>query len=132
MPSSRYGGVYMDITTLDFQQARIKQILFKSQLRSVLYGVREPTPGLFSPQENALAQWINAVVKPQHSNRPEMRQIEQLLGHMLETGRILVAQYQRGQIEEARQGLGQIDRVAEQILTLLQQLPQSASAAARV
>ena len=54
----------MDITNLDFQQARIKQVLFKSRLRSILYGVREADPSLFSLQQNPLGQWLTTTVKP--------------------------------------------------------------------
>jgi hypothetical protein len=113
--------------SLDIQQARIKHILFKSQLRSVLYGVREPTEALFSMQGNALAQWLQAEVKPLHGSRPEMREAERVMRQILNTGRDLVAQYQRGQIEEARRGLSQVDAYGEQLLALLQQLPTNAA-----
>ena len=116
----------MDVNTLDFQQARIKQILFKSQLRSVLYGVREADEALFSPQGNALGQWLNAVIKPKFPMRPEVREAERLLQDMLRTGQDLAAQYRRGQIEEARRGLTQIDRIGEQLVTVLQKLGQGA------
>jgi hypothetical protein len=122
----------MDINTLDFQQARIKQILFKSQLRSVLYGVREADDALFSPQSNALGQWLGAVVTPKYPGRPEVREAERLLQQMLSTGRDLAAQYGRGQIEEARRGLTQIDRVGEQLVTVLQKLGKGAGPLAAV
>lgn len=64
----------MDVNTLDLQQARIKQILFKSQLRSVLYGVREADEGMFSAQNCALGQWLSTVIKPKFGGRPEVRQ----------------------------------------------------------
>lgn len=112
----------MDLNTLDFQQARIKQILFKSQLRSVLYGVREVDEALFSPQSNVLGQWLGTVVKPKYPGRPEVREAEHLLHEMLRIGRDLTSQYRRGQIEEARHGLAQIDRVGEQLVSTLQKL----------
>jgi hypothetical protein len=112
----------MDTAALDFQQARIKQILFKSQLRSVLYGVREPTDALFSPRENALGQWLTTVVKPQYGTHPEMQEADRLLRQMLETGRELVAQYQRGHIEEARRGMARVDGHGEQLLAVLGKL----------
>ena len=114
----------MDSNSLDFQQARIKQILFKSQLRSVLYGVREADDALFSPQGNALGQWLSTVIKPKFPLRAEVREAERLLQNMLRTGQDLAAQYRRGQIEEARLGLTQIDRIGEQLVTVLQKLGQ--------
>lgn len=118
----------MDITNLDFQQARIKQVLFKSRLRSVLYGVREADDDLFSMQKNPLGEWLNTIVKPRYGAYPEVREIERTLQRMLDSGRTLVQQYQRGQLEESRTGLEQIDTYAEQIAGLLQKLEQSKTA----
>jgi hypothetical protein len=112
----------MDLNALDFQQARIKQILFKSQLRSVLYGVKEPDASLFAPQGTALGQWISNVVKPKFPNRLEVVETERLLQQLLSTGRDLVALYQRGQIDEARRGMSQIDRLGDQLVAQLEKL----------
>ncbi|TGE27933.1 hypothetical protein [Hymenobacter metallicola] len=115
----------MDITTLDFQQARIKQVLFKSRLRSVLYGVREADSSLFSLRDNPLAQWLQTVVKPKYGARPEVLEIERALQNMLSTSQKLATQYQRGHIEESRAGLEQVDVYANQIEKLLQQLERA-------
>lgn len=120
----------MDISTLDFQQARIKQVLFKSRLRSVLYGVREPDATLFVLRDNPLGQWLYTVVKPKYSTYPEVRDIERILQSMLDTGRDLVAQFQRGRIEEARAGLEKVEQYATQIETLLLKLEQHSRAVA--
>lgn len=112
----------MDLNSLDFQQARIKQILFKSQLRSVLYGVREADEALFSAQGNALGLWLSTQVKPRYPGRSEVREAERLFQQLIGTGRELTAQYQRGQIDEARRGLSQIDRIGEELVLVLQQL----------
>ncbi|RTQ48864.1 hypothetical protein EJV47_14805 [Hymenobacter gummosus] len=112
----------MDLTSLDFQQARIKQVLFKSRLRSVLYGVREADPTLFSVRDNPLGQWLETIVKPRYGTMPQVREIERLLQDTLNTGQALVRQYQRGQIEEARKGLEQVESRTEQIDALLQSM----------
>ena len=112
----------MDLTSLDFQQARIKQVLFKSRLRSVLYGVREADATLFSFRDNPLGQWLDTIVKPRYGTFPEVREIERLLHDTLSTGQSLVRQYQRGQIEEARKGLEQVESRTEQIDALLQSM----------
>jgi hypothetical protein len=115
----------MDITTLDFQQARIKQVLFKSRLRSVLYGVREAEPALFSLRENPLGQWLQTVVKPKYGHRPEVQEIERAIQNMLTTSQKLVSQYQRGHIEESRAGLEQVDVYSDQIEKLLQKIERA-------
>ena len=115
----------MALSTLDFQQARIKQVLFKSRLRSVLYGVREADATLFSLAENPFGQWLNAVVKPHYATRPEVRAMEQTLQATLQAGQSLVQQYQRGQIEEARTGLSVVNTYADKMEELLQSLEKA-------
>ena len=105
----------MALSTFDFQQARVKQVLFKSRLRSVLYGVRQPEPSLFSATDSPLGQWLHTVLKPAYGTRPEVRETERLLQQQLQAGQELAARYQRGQIEEARAGLDRINALADQI-----------------
>lgn len=116
----------MALTALDFQQARVKQVLFKSRLRSVLYGVREAEPSLFQLSENPLGQWLSTVLKPAYGQRPEVAGIERLLRQTLDTGQALVRQHQRGEMDQARQGLEQIERLATQIDTLLTTIEKGA------
>ena len=114
----------MELSKLDFQQARIKQVLFKSRLRSVLYGVREPDASLFSLRDNPLGEWLHTVIRPQYGTTPQFQRLEQELQKMLLTGQDLVRQYQRGQLEESRAGMERLDAHAARIETLLQELEQ--------
>lgn len=119
----------MNPSSLDFQQARIKQVLFKSRLRSVLYGVREADDGLFVLRDNPLGHWFETVIRPAYSTRPEAHELERTIQRMLDTGQELVKQYRRGQIEEARAGLDRVDAHAARIDGLLQTLEQAARSA---
>ncbi|GAA4354666.1 hypothetical protein GCM10023185_16700 [Hymenobacter saemangeumensis] len=112
----------MALSHLDFQQARIKQVLFKSRLRSVLYGVREAEPELFSVAHSPLGEWIQTVVKARFGTSAQVRELERLLKQMLDKGQELAALYQRGKIEEARAGLEQIDGYSRRIELALQSL----------
>lgn len=116
----------IDLTKLDFQQALIKQVLFKSRLRSILYGVRPADDSLFSPEGNPLSQWLHEVMIPRYGYLVEVNTMEDVLQQMLETGHRLVRQYQQGRIQEAREGLSQIDRYSDQITNLLRSLEQAA------
>ena len=109
----------MPLSSFDFQQARVKQVLFKSRLRSVLYGVREAEPGLFQLQENPLSQWIQTALHPEHGTHPEVRELDHTVRQMLSAGQDLTTRYQRGQVEDARTGLDKIDAFANQIDVLL-------------
>ena len=118
----------MPLSSFDFQQARVKQVLFKSRLRSVLYGVRVAEPNLFSYADNPLGQWIQTELKPVLGHRPAVGELERALQQMLRTSQDLAARYQRGQIEEARAGLDQVNAFADQIERLLLNLEQAISA----
>jgi len=118
----------MPLTSFDFQQARVKQVLFKSRLRSVLYGVREAEPALFSLAENPLGQWLQTSLKPQLGTQPAVHELERTLQQMLRTGQDLATRYQRGEIEEARAGLDQVNGYADRIEALLHTLEQGALA----
>jgi hypothetical protein len=116
----------MPLSSFDFQQARVKQVLFKSRLRSVLYGVREAESSLFSLAENPLGQWLQTSLKPQLGSQPAVQELERTLQQMLRTGQDLATRYQRGQIEEARAGLDQVNSYADRIEALLHTLEQNA------
>ena len=112
----------MALSALDMQQARIKLVVFKSRLRSVLYGVREPDPALFSPETNPFGQWLTSTVVPRLGLVPEVLTMQRLVAQLLDHGQHLARLYRQGQIEQARAGLEQIDRYAQQLETSLQQL----------
>ncbi|MBF9237198.1 hypothetical protein I2I05_07295 [Hymenobacter sp. BT683] len=121
----------MALTPFDFQQARVKQVLFKSRLRSVLYGVREAEPELFSIRDNPLGQWIQTTLKPALRASGEVSELEHLTQQMMRTGQELATRYNRGQIEESRAGLDQINAFADQIENLLSRLEAGMVAGAK-
>ena len=108
----------MDQPRLDIQQASIKLVLFKSQLRSVLYGVRPFEEALLSPRSNPFGEWLATVGRSRYGTEA-LLDVEQAHQQLLMTARDLVSRYQRGQIQDARSYLSQIDATSEQILALL-------------
>ena len=109
----------MSVNPFEFQQARVKQVLFKSRLRSVLYGVRPPDAELCALPANPLHQWVESYLKSQYAAAPEVPQLEQALRRMLSRGQSLLDQHQRGHIEQARAGLAGIEADATEIDRLL-------------
>ena len=87
----------------------MKQVLFKSQLRSVLYGARAADNSLFSFADNPLGQWLQVKLDSNSGAHPGVLELHRTVRQMLNVGRGLAASYQRGQTEEARAGLSQID-----------------------
>lgn len=119
----------MALTPFDFQQARVKLVLFKSRLRSVLYGVREAEPELFSIRDNPLGQWIQTTLKPAFRASTDVRDLEHLVQQMLQTGQDLATRYSRGQIEESRADLDLVNAFSTQIEDVLSRLEADAPAA---
>jgi hypothetical protein len=70
-------------------------------------------------RNNPLGQWLETVLKPKYGATPEVCTVERLLHDTLSTGQSLVRQYQRRQIEAARQGLARVERRSEQTDELL-------------
>ena len=63
---------------------------------------------------------------PQHDTHPDVRTLAHTGRQMLRTGQDLATRYQRGQIEEARTGLDQINAYADQIEVQLVNLEANA------
>ncbi|WP_026462242.1 CZB domain-containing protein [Adhaeribacter aquaticus] len=117
----------VNLNSLDIQQARIKFILFKSKLRSILYGgTLDDT--LLSPRDNALGQWLYTSALNKYSYIPEIRELERLNVHVTRQAQDLVNLYKRGKIEEARNGLGNLDFTEEELTRLISVIQTKAAA----
>lgn len=119
----------MSVNPFEFQQARVKQVLFKSRLRSAIYGVRAADADLCALPSNPLHQWIEQYLRPQLGNTAEVRQLDQALARMLQRGDALLEHYRHGRLEEARTGLSGIETDATEIDKLLTALERSAAGA---
>lgn len=113
----------INLSSLDIQQARIKFILFKSKLRSVLYG-SPPDETMLSPRENSLGQWLYNTGVKNYSQFSEIREIENLNLRVISQARELINLYNRGQMEEARKGLEKLDASEKELIRLLDDIKQ--------
>lgn len=113
----------INLNSLDIQQARIKFILFKSKLRSVLYG-SPPDVTLLSPRENSLGQWLYTTGVKNYSHLSEVKEIENLNLRVINQARDLINLYNRGQMEEARKGLENLDTSEKELIRLLTAIEQ--------
>lgn len=117
----------VDLNSLDIQQARIKFILFKSKLRSALYG-GQLDETLVSPRENILGQWLYSSALQKYSFIPEIRELEKLNLSIITKATSLINLYKRGLIDEARNGLAILDLDEAELLKLLKVIGQKAAA----
>jgi hypothetical protein len=112
----------MEAAQVDFQQLRIKHILYKSKVRSVLYGGAFDA-AFFSPG-GPLGLWFNAIGLNRYGQYPEMRDLFQIHQDINATSLQLIGIYQRGQIDKAHNDLKIIDLKSEQFLAILSRLDQ--------
>lgn len=108
----------MNLSSMDFQNVRIKHILFKSKVRSALYGGKIDDT-IFSARQSPVGEWIYTKGIPKYGNSPEMYQLEKAHQEVHNYVHELISLYKRGKIEEARDGLSYIDKHSEKFLSLL-------------
>ena len=107
----------MNAAQIDLQQLRIKHILYKSKVRSILYG------GTFD--ENFFSHtgpvnfWFNSTGLAKYGHEPDMKTLAQLNTELNSTALELIKLYQNGSIDIAHDGLKKIDKKSEDFLNLL-------------
>lgn len=105
---------------LDFEQAKVKHLLFKSKLRSILYGAQliDEAPVL-SHFECTVGKWIYNHALKAYGHIPEMQELEKVHADIHSSARKLVALYRDGKVEEARRGLNDMEKIADNLVGLL-------------
>lgn len=105
---------------LDFEQAKTKHLLFKSKLRSILYGAQliDEAPVL-SHFECTVGKWIYGHALKVYGHITQMQELERVHADIHTSARKLVALYKAGKEEEARQGLTEMEKIADHLVGLL-------------
>jgi len=109
----------VDPVKFDFEQARSKHLLFKSRLRSLLYGADIAEAPVISHYECTVGKWIYGHALTDYAYIPEMHQLEKVHADLHTLARHLVEIYKEGRIDEARRRLEDIENIAERLIALL-------------
>lgn len=109
----------MNVIELDFERARTRHILFKTRLRSILYGAEIDEQPVISHLDCSLGQWIYNHALPAYGYLPEMQELEKVHLRIHESAKELIGLYKNGFVEEAREGLLGMELIAENLVTLL-------------
>ncbi len=109
----------VDKVKLDFTQAKAKHLLFKSKLKSMLYGMEMEETPLISHYECAVGKWIYGHALNDFGHIPEMHELEKVHSDIHLSARKLIALYKSGNIEEARKGLEEMELIADHLIGLL-------------
>lgn len=109
----------MNSIILDFEQAKSKHLLFKSRLRSILYDIPVEEGPVLSHHECSVGKWIYGHALAAYGHIPEMHELEMIHADIHISARKLVALHKEGKTKEARNGLSEMEDVADQLVNLL-------------
>ncbi len=114
----------MENIKLDFEQARAKHLLFKSRLRSILFGLEIDQASVLSHFECAVGKWIYGHALETYGHIPEMHELEKVHADIHTSARELVSLYQSGEVDTARNGLVKMENIADDLVSLLSVIEQ--------
>lgn len=109
-----------------FESAKIKHIVFKSKVKSYLYGSNTPLEPILNYRQCSFGQWIYEVGLTQFKHMPEMHQLEKVHRGIHEHAIHLVTLKQKDNIESAIAGLPELEFLAANIVQLLEQIQEKA------
>lgn len=109
----------MNVLELDFERAKARHLLFKTRLRSILYGADIDQGPVLSHLECSLGQWIYSHALMHYGHLPEMHDLEKIHLEIHELAFKLISLYKAGKVNEARDGLIEIELIAAKLVFLL-------------
>ena len=110
----------MNPAQIDLQQLRIKHILYKSKVRSALYG-GSYDPEFFSPA-GPVNQWFSSIGLVKYPTEAEIRELNQIQTDLNTSVKYLTDLYSSGKIDQAFDGLSKIESQSDRFLHLVTQL----------
>ncbi|MEO6903373.1 MAG: PAS domain-containing protein [Bacteroidia bacterium] len=109
----------MDVLKLDFQQAKVRHLLFKNNLRSIINGIEVDEKTILSAYDCELGKWIYDHSLKKYGHIPEMHDLEKVHTAIHKSAREIITLFKNGNVEDAREGLSNIEQIADQLITLL-------------
>ncbi|GLU54630.1 hypothetical protein Dfri01_40910 [Dyadobacter frigoris] len=109
----------MNLLELDFERAKAKHILFKTWLRSMLYGIDIDKTAITNYRECEVGKWIYGYALEKYGNIPEMHDLEKVHYEIHDCANELITLYKNGEVEKAREGLTKMEQLAGNFTTLL-------------
>ena len=111
----------------EFESALTKHILFKSKVKSYLYGSNTPLEPITDLRQCNFGIWLQNNGLPLYGHVPEMRQLDQVHHHIHDHAIKLVNLKKAGHTEEAIAGIAQLEEIATEITQLLHTIQRKLS-----
>ncbi|MBK0404161.1 CZB domain-containing protein [Adhaeribacter sp. BT258] len=113
----------------EFESATVKHILFKSKVKSYLYGSSIDLEPIVNFRVCSFGQWIYDRGMPLFGQMPEMRELEKVHKEIHDFASYLVKLKQENQTEEALDQLPKLEMLANGIFELLKKVQEKAGLA---
>lgn len=110
----------MNAAQVDLQQIRIKHILFKSKVRSVLYG--GALDSVFFSDAGPISQWFEQVGNLKYAREPELYTLQKTHNELLSYAQLLFSLYRNGNIDQAHAGIKDLEKLSDRFQEVLMQL----------
>lgn len=110
----------------EFESATVKHILFKSKVKSYLYGSATDLEPIVNFRVCSFGQWIYEKGLPLFGKMPEMQELEKVHKEIHEFAAYLVALKQENQTEKALEQLPELENRANAIFDLLKTVQEKA------
>ncbi|RIJ34067.1 histidine kinase [Pontibacter oryzae] len=110
----------MNQAQVDFQQLRIKHILFKSKVRSVLYGGN--MDHAFFSTSGPIEVWFSTIGLSYYYNEPGIKTLHRMHLALNAIALQLFNLYSSGRIDQAHEGLRKLEDNSEDFLSTLHSL----------
>jgi hypothetical protein len=114
----------MNLEQFGIQQVRIKHILYKSKVRSALYGGKADDD-LILHTSGPVGEWIYQTGLKKYPVNPDMRELEKIHKDLHTHVRNILALYKIGKLQEAREGLTGVEAYSAKFLAALAKLEGS-------
>ncbi|GAA4425689.1 hypothetical protein GCM10023188_06870 [Pontibacter saemangeumensis] len=112
----------MNVAQIDFQQLRIKHILYKSKVRSMLYG--GAFDEVFFSRSGPIGIWFSTIGSKRYANEFELAELAKVHRELEATTLDLYRLYKGGKIDAAHDGLKSIEMQSDRFLNVLSKLEQ--------
>ncbi|WP_188547194.1 CZB domain-containing protein [Hymenobacter qilianensis] len=108
----------------EFEMAQVRHLLFKSKLRSALYGSGTAEAPIRDAQVCALGVWIRERALVAYAHLPESRELDKAHQQIHKEASRLLDLRQTGQVEQAIAGLSSVQGYVDEIARLLRTMEQ--------
>ncbi|WP_375434579.1 CZB domain-containing protein [uncultured Hymenobacter sp.] len=108
----------------DFESGMVKHLLFKSKLRSYLYGSKINPGPIRDPAQCAFGAWIQERALGAYAHLSESRELDHLHTLIHREASRLMDMHERGETEQALAGLSAVEKMANQLTLLLRTMEQ--------